>query len=196
MKKKIPKLLTRPVFWIGLTTTLIIIFLFSQPPKIKIIQTYPKTGSKGILATEKILVTFNRIPSTEESKDIAFKSNPPQSFNLNWQGNTVELIPTAPYKESTNYTINVSFKNINIYKISFETSPISASQIDKDIQSQGSIDFQFGQTLQKFYEENPWYSKIPVETNDYRVVYDFEYKKFRIRILKKDISASEEKNYS
>lgn len=43
-------------------------------------------------------------------------------------------------------------------------------------------DIEFGKSLQDFYIKNPWYSKIPIETKDYTIIFDFEKNSFRIRL--------------
>jgi len=41
----------------------------------------------------------------------------------------------------------------------------------------------YGQALEKLNQTYPWYSKLPIETNEYRIIYDFDKKSFRIRLL-------------
>ena len=42
------------------------------------------------------------------------------------------------------------------------------------------------QAIKKIHNQFPWYSKIPVETADYRIIYDFAKESFRIRLLTQD----------
>lgn len=44
-------------------------------------------------------------------------------------------------------------------------------------------DLEYSQGLTELHNKYPWYSKLPIETKDYRIVYDFEKNSFRIRIL-------------
>lgn len=40
----------------------------------------------------------------------------------------------------------------------------------------------YGQSLKELNQKYPWYSKLPVETKNYRIIYDFDREMFRIRI--------------
>jgi hypothetical protein len=44
-------------------------------------------------------------------------------------------------------------------------------------------DAKYGQALTTLSQQYPWYPKLPIETKDYRIVYDFDKNMFRIRIL-------------
>jgi hypothetical protein len=44
-------------------------------------------------------------------------------------------------------------------------------------------DLEYSQGLNDLHKNYPWYSKLPVETKDYRIIYDFDKQSFRIRIL-------------
>ena len=45
------------------------------------------------------------------------------------------------------------------------------------------------EAINKIHEEYPWYEKIPIETADYRIVYNFDRGAFRIRLLKTNTPA-------
>lgn len=51
-------------------------------------------------------------------------------------------------------------------------------------------DEKYSSALIAINEEYPWYSKLPIETRNYRIVYDFDKKMFRIRFLL-EISSSQ-----
>ncbi len=53
--------------------------------------------------------------------------------------------------------------------------------------------FEYNQALNEVLKKYPWYPKLPLETKDYRVIYDFEQAKFRIRIFNSQVSAGEQK---
>lgn len=41
----------------------------------------------------------------------------------------------------------------------------------------------YGQALESLHQQYPWYSQLPIETKDFRIIYDFDKKSFRIRLL-------------
>jgi len=44
-------------------------------------------------------------------------------------------------------------------------------------------DLKYGQALKNLHQKYPWYSQLPIETKDYRIVYDFDKNSFRIHLL-------------
>ena len=43
-------------------------------------------------------------------------------------------------------------------------------------------DLKYGQALTTITQQYPWYPKLPVDTKDYTIIYDFDKQMFRIRI--------------
>lgn len=41
----------------------------------------------------------------------------------------------------------------------------------------------YGQAIKDIVNQYPWYPKIPIETQEYRIIFDFDKKSFRIRFL-------------
>ena len=44
-------------------------------------------------------------------------------------------------------------------------------------------DLKYNQELTDIHQRYPWYSSLPLETEDYRIIYDFDKNSFRIRLL-------------
>lgn len=57
------------------------------------------------------------------------------------------------------------------------------NQLLKDSAQQTENDFKYGQALKDLHQKYPWYSQLPIETNEYRIIYDFDKNSFRIRLL-------------
>lgn len=55
-------------------------------------------------------------------------------------------------------------------------APEKLSQMQQDSQVVADV-------INKVHQKYPWYSKIPIETKDYRIVFDFDKNSFRIRLL-------------
>jgi hypothetical protein len=53
----------------------------------------------------------------------------------------------------------------------------------QQLNQQTEDDINYSETLKQLYQQSPWLKKLPIETNNYRLVYDFETSSFRIRIL-------------
>jgi|WetSurMetagenome_2_1015567.scaffolds.fasta_scaffold72888_2 hypothetical protein len=77
------------------------------------------------------------------------------------------------------YILNRSVKTIP----STNTIPIQTESTTSGVVQDTTADYQYGQTLIQLHQQYPWYSEIPIETKDYRIVYDFTKESFRIRLL-------------
>lgn len=64
-------------------------------------------------------------------------------------------------------------------KNQFNLNGLSPTESAQQLQN----DLKFGQALEALNRKYPWYSQLPIETKDFRIVYDFDKNSFRIRLL-------------
>lgn len=57
-----------------------------------------------------------------------------------------------------------------------------------------SNDFEYAKYWKDIYEEYPWYGKLPIEKEEYRLLWVLEEKSFRIRLKISENSPQEQKN--
>lgn len=55
-------------------------------------------------------------------------------------------------------------------------------------------DWEHAQYWKEIYSKYPWYSKLPIEKESYRIIWDLEKESFRIRLKISENSSQEEKN--
>lgn len=72
-------------------------------------------------------------------------------------------------------------------------TPSATPSIDPDTVP-ASDSFEYNQALVEIIQKYPWYPSLPLETKDYRVIYDFEKNQFRIRIFNSKLSPSQKQN--
>jgi len=65
------------------------------------------------------------------------------------------------------------------------TSPTLDSQ-----NTPASDSYNYNQEFDKLITKYPWYPSLPLETSDYRVIFDFEKNQFRIRILNPNLAGT------
>ncbi len=81
-----------------------------------------------------------------------------------------------------------------------ENPPASVDK--KDEQNNDSFDYKtmykneiaFSEQLELFYDEHPWYTKFPIDNNEYVIVWDLEKDQFRIRVKISRASTQDLKN--
>ncbi len=70
------------------------------------------------------------------------------------------------------------------------TSPISKIQPVEYIAN----DFEFAEYWKNIYKEYPWYEKLPIETDEYRLLWVIQEESFRIRLKISENSPQEQKD--
>ena len=53
-----------------------------------------------------------------------------------------------------------------------------------------SDSYNYNQKFDKLITDYPWYPSLPLETSEYRVIFDFEKNQFRIRVLDSNLTGS------
>jgi hypothetical protein len=85
-------------------------------------------------------------------------------------------------------------------KPSTSPTPSPTSQPSGTPGSQGNQvlpnDLKYGQQLNAITQQYPWYPKLPVETKDYLIVFDFDKQMFRIRIKYSPVTSAEAKTFT
>lgn len=146
--------------------------------------TSPQDGDEGVILSQPIVIYFQEELDSSQQANISFKIQPTIELPQEWTAaDTLELTSAQLPESATTYTVIVSYKNEEIHSFSFETTTKTKEQIVEEGRQQAEDDFLFAQSEKEFYETYPWYSKLPIETDDYVIVYNFEKKAFRIRLL-------------
>lgn len=182
MIKKIVKKPILLVFVFFLLAALLVVWLVQKKPALKIEQTNPQDKETEVLVTTDILLIFNRKVEQEEQKFAKIEISPEIEYVGFWQDNQFTISPKKPLEKETEYEIKINLKEKNIHTFSFKTAPFTPEQIEEEGKLQSQDDLEFGEAFKKFIKDHPWYVHIPIETVEYRIVYDFEKDSFRIRI--------------
>lgn len=74
------------------------------------------------------------------------------------------------------------------------TATPSATPTIDPVTAPAESSFEYNQALIELIKKYPWYTSLPLETKDYRVIFDFEKDKFRIRIFNSRVSPSQKQN--
>ncbi len=192
MNIKIKKIINKKTIIFILVLLSLGIFFGTRQEKPKILKITPQDGAENVLDNTEIVITFNKELEPKDKTKITIEITPEEVLQVTWSEKQMRISPLKVLNPETNYSIIVKFKNEKIYTFSFKTSPISTEQLRQE----GDILLQdyllFDKAFRGFIETHPWYTSLPIENIQYRIVYDFEEKSFRIRI-KVSVSEEEEK---
>lgn len=185
MKLKLPKnryiLITVLALVAGILIALLGIPL-TQAPKVQ--STLPNDGDVGVSESFQITVTFAKNLTKKEQSEISLSLNPDVRGNILWLSpDKLQYALLSNLDNGKKYTVVVQFKTLNIHSFSFTTRALAAPPQEDQIHEQSQDDNYFSLKARELLTTYPWYSKMPIVTTDYVIVYDFEKNAFRIRII-------------
>ena len=171
-------------FWLVfvLVLALSVYFLFSAPPRVRVVSSVPEDKSQNVSQNPDIFVNFDKEISASIQKQIKVEIRPERPIEFILLGNRVKVVPKEKLGPGQTYTIAVKLADREIFRFSFSTALFTEEQIAKEGALQSQDDLEYGEAFKKFAEEYPWYLSLPIERNEYRIVYDFEENSFRIRL--------------
>jgi len=161
---------------------LLLQFIF--PERIPSVTGISPVYTVGVPENSDITISFSAILDESTKKNLKFISEPEISANAFWLENNYQyhFQNTQPLKNNTNYTITVFYRNTKIFTHSFITNEFSDAQQQEHIREQAQEDINFDEAIKKLQTEYPWYDDIPLETDQFTIIYNYDRKQFRIRL--------------
>jgi len=180
MKKKIITL----IIAITILVALAILLLPKRQKELplNVISTNPKNNAVFVDTKAEIILTLSRAVSVEEGNNLKTQITPEGKTGIVYQEDKIRISPEEPFNFNTKYEISVIYKDKNIYTLGFTTTPFTQKQIQEEGAKQTAGDLAFTEAYKQFLTKYPWYTRLPIENFEYRIVYDFEKESFRIRI--------------
>jgi hypothetical protein len=155
----------------------------------------PQNQSEDVILTPPITVSFAEDLNTDQQANISFTIQPDLDVLQKWFSAAVlQLTPTQSPESSTTYTVTILYKKKTIYSFTFATTAETPEELAEAGRIQAEEDFLFAEEEKEFYETYPWYVSIPIRTEDYVIVYNFEKEAFRIRLTLGDNPSGAEIN--
>lgn len=191
----------RKLTLIGLIFIIIVASGFIFRPKqnvepivnLSVTSTNPKNNQEIINLPSEIQINFNSIVDNTLKDNLEIINDPEFEKDIKFLGNQLTIKPKEQFKLDTTYNTLIKYEGKEIYSLTFRTFPLSYNDFREqtELQTQGDLDFT--DAYKDFLTDHPWYHKFPIENEKYRIIYDLEIKKFRIRILI-NATSEDEKN--
>ncbi len=108
---------------------------------------------------------------------------------------TTIMIIAGEMGKKEHVTKEPSLKPIETGEDPKKPKPITEKSLDdedKRKQEQSALDIEYTRQVEKFYEMYPMFGFLPIETENYRIVYSIEKNKYRIRIKKNSDEITEQ----
>lgn len=158
--------------------------------KISLVSVSPVANSTSADLLVPIILSFSK---TIDPSLVALSSVPSQQFSVTTNQNQLTFQPQHPFLPQTTYQISVLLKHKNVYSFSFKTRQLTTAEVNNLGKDQAMSDYLYATSEAEYLQQNPFISNLPLETPEYRAVYDYGKKQIRIRILTPIIN-SDQKN--
>lgn len=151
----------------------------------------PANGSQNVNLNENIVIGFQKELTAKNQANFQLSLAPAVESQAEWTDNkTYTIQPISGLELKTPYTLNIKYKDKIIASSSFTTKTAENLTEAEQIEQQAIDDYQYQQELNRVYDNNLWLLQLPIDTNDYTIVYDFEKNHLRVRVKQK-ITADE-----
>jgi len=182
MIKKLLSVLKR-FWWVVIIFVAAVVYLVvSVPTRVGVVSSVPRDNSEAISQTTDIFVNFDKEVPASVQKLIAISVSPEEPIEFIWTGDRLKIVPKEKLDPGTLYTLTVSLRGREIFRFSFTTALFTEEQLAREGALQSQDDLEYGEAFKAFAQQYPWYLALPLERNEYRIVYDFEESSFRIRL--------------
>lgn len=161
---------------------LVLQFLYPQKPP-AITQVLPQ-DTVGLFQTTTFTFSFATLIPVQMQQDIFYQITPPAQFQTTWAENQYQFIltPLQPLATNQNYTLTLVYKKTPFFTHTFKTSEFTNQEVMEQVTQQGKDDTEFSEAQQAIRREYSWYDSLPIETEEYTIVYDYRREEFRIRL--------------
>ena len=149
----------------------------------KVTNTQPKDNSANVSQNTNISILFDKTLDQKDTEKISFEIDPKESHEISFSENSMIISLKQNLKADTKYKLIIKYNKKTIYDFSFLTTPFTEEIISEEGFLQSVDDLIFSEAFEEFIIDYPWYVSLPIETDKYHIVYDFERKSFRIRII-------------
>lgn len=182
-------------FWLVFAFVLaaVVYFIVSAPPRVRVLSSVPRDRSEDISQTTDVFVNFDREVPESLKPLIKIEVSPEEAIDFIWFPDRVKVVPEEKLDPGTSYTIIVRLREDEIFRFSFTTALFTEEQLAREGALQSQDDLEFGEAFKAFAQQYPFYLSLPIERNEYRIVYDFEESSFRIRLKLVPADAETEK---
>ena len=163
-----------------------LLLLFSQGNQKlpQIIGVSPKNGSENIIVNSYIKITLAKSLSEKNVGKVKIEITPSVEGKQYWlTSKSYAFVPNLFFMPNTRYTVKVLYADQTLTEFIFTTRPDSdQTALEKIAIEQSKEDYEFSESTKKLLTEKPWYTKLPIETDEFVIVYDFDKEAFRIRL--------------
>jgi len=145
----------------------------------EIISSTPPTNSTEVLPEMSLIITFDKTP---KNPTITTDPNVPTKIIWDDQKTTATVTPSQTWARGVVQNISVLSNNKVIGTISFTTRNYTQTELSEQLKQQSTDDAATAKDVINYLTEKPWTNSLPLETDSYRIVYDYTLNKLRIRL--------------
>jgi hypothetical protein len=165
---------------IGLIVFVLLILFLLQQRSLQIVSSTPVSGATEVDLSGPITIILNRSINPEY---FAFESVPKINAAISHNKKTIIIAPSLQLIPDTSYRLTLLYNQQPIGEVVFTTRSLTQPEFIEIIREQVYDDWQFSKAQEQALQERPFLSKLPIETETFRAIFDHNRSKIRIRIL-------------
>jgi hypothetical protein len=130
-------------------------------------------------------IRFSEV-SEKELQEMVVQVEPEVPLKITVDYPFLEITPEDTFRSNTEYTLKIVHKNKMLEEFSFRT--VKEVEVDPELSEeektrlQTGMDYEYGQQVNDFLDEYPMFEFLPIETEEYRIIYSIENNRYRIRL--------------
>ncbi|MBN1162797.1 hypothetical protein JXA34_03605 [Patescibacteria group bacterium] len=146
-------------------------------------RTNPRNLETNIFDLDKIEIFLANKIDESTKENLKFRINPKMNFEDSWPGQyKVELILGDKLEKNTTYTVTLVYKDTPIHEFKFTTSEFGKEEYSSLVEEQLKNDIEFAEAEAETFQKWPFLTKLPIDTESYVIIYDYQKEMFRIRL--------------
>jgi len=147
----------------------------------EILFTVPGENENAVDTQISIKFVFKNKINENQQVFFSVASEPSFDCNLEWsESNVLKITPKEPLSPQTRYKVKLKFREKEFFVLSFTTREKPTTPSEK---KEEENDIAFDEVFSSLYKEKPWLSALPLKSKNYVVVYDFQKKEIRARLI-------------
>ncbi len=174
-----------------LSILLLVFNLTKKSAELELIEITPNPTTNSIRIQESVTLQFENI-TEEEKLSTNVLIYPRIDFSGEWSETKLTLKPDLYWDTEKTYTVLIYIDNAYFDSFSFKVvGEDELTEEEKNIIYNAQIS-ELSEQYSELYKDRPWLEKLPIISDEYVIIFDFENEKIRIRLLDTEGLTSDE----
>ncbi len=168
---------------LGVASLAAIVYLYTRlNPAVSVVSSVPASNDIINFQSPIFEIRFNKDLSAGEIAKITATVDTEVETKLIWESPRILSVVLAPLKPDLKISLQILYNGRKIYQVDTTTTTSAQQNSQQEVLDQGKRDLEFGQIETALYAQKPFLTKLPINTSQFTIVYDFDKKSLRVRL--------------